>query len=299
MSFWLWLFAGLVVGVAPTWLAGSRLRPWWARHWCQLAVALAVILIVLPWGIVLLLFLIDPAWEAIAEMGALWTGDFRDWAGVALGWLAGSGAMAWRYRGRPNLPGPPLSASVQELARDPDRLAAAVQTYRRETGADLPAALDVIEQFGLSGEGAAQPRPAGALEWMYVGFGAAWYVAFAGAYVLTFSSQGNPILAALGFFVFLPALFSGFCGVCHGTVTTRFRAALSEGWQRGTLTRPHALFAGAAAEVLSIALVALASFLLSSLHDFEAQVWLGLICRGTTLSGAPFFGLWLLRRRLG
>jgi hypothetical protein len=298
MSFWLWLLLGLGIGTAPSLVAQPQFRSWWARRWWQLAVALAVTFLLLPFGIVLILFLIDSAWEAMGEMWALWTGDFRGLAGFALGWLAGSSTMAWRYRKAPRLQGPPLSEEVKDLARDPDRLVDAVRQYQQETGVGLAAAMDALEQFGTTPEGAPVRRPAGALEWMYLGFAAPWYGVLAIAYGLTFSGQGNPILAALGFFVFLPALFGGFCGNCGSALSAQTKAALQAGWQGRVLTRGYTFFAGTVAGALSIAGVLASVWALYPLRHSEVSLWIGFFWVGAFLIAGPFLGLWLLRRRL-
>src|SRR5436190_23206275 len=101
MSFWLYLCVGLAIGAVPATLAAERFRPWWARRWWQLALALLITLFVLPFGLVLILLLIDSAWDAIADLWVLWSGDFRGLAGMALGRLTGSGAQAWRPRHAP------------------------------------------------------------------------------------------------------------------------------------------------------------------------------------------------------
>jgi hypothetical protein len=263
-----------------------------------LAVALAVTFLLLPFGIVLILFLIDSAWDAMGEMWALWTGDFRGLAGFALGWLTGSSTLAWRYRKAPRLQGPPLSDEVKDLARDPDRLLDAVRQYRQETGAGLAVAMDALEQFGTTPEGVPVRRTAGGVEWMYLGFAAPWYGVLAIAYGLTFSSHGNPILAALGFFVFLPALFGGFCGICGGALSPRTKAALQAGWQGGMLTRGYTFFAGSAAGALSIVGVFAGVWALYPLRHSEVSLWIGFFWVGAVLIVGPFFGLWLLRRRL-
>src|SRR4029077_14299415 len=121
-----------------------------------------------------------------------------------------------------------------------------------ESGVDMAVAIDVLEQFGTTREGAPERRPPGALEWMYVGFSAAWYAVFAAFYVATFSDQGNHVLAALGCFLFFPSLFAGFCGLCGGAVSVGTKATFHEGWERRLLTRPYSFCAGAAAGTLSI-----------------------------------------------
>src|ERR1700730_5039175 len=134
MSFWLFFVIAMGIGVAPALVAQPRFRPWWARRWWQLAVGLILVGLVLPFGIVLILFIIDSAWEAIGELWVFWSGDFRDVAAFALGWLTGASAMAWRHRHAPYLQGPPLSEEAKTLARDPDKHAEAVRRYRLESG---------------------------------------------------------------------------------------------------------------------------------------------------------------------
>jgi hypothetical protein len=297
MTFWLFFVIGFAIGAAPALVARARYQAWWARRWWQLAVGLIVIALVLPFGIVLILFLIDSAWDAIGEMWVMWSRDFRGLAGFALGWLAGSSALAWRHRHAPYLQGPPLSDEVKALAREPDRQADAVRAYRLDTGTDLAVAIDIVEQFGTTREGAAQCRPAGALEWMYFGFASAWYVVFAAFYLATFHDHGNHLLVALGCFLFFPALFSGFCGLCGSVVSIASKAALDESWQRGFLTRPYAIGAGAAAGVLSIAGVLGGMWVLYPLTNSEIGLVAALTWVAAVLAGAPFFGLWLLRRR--
>jgi hypothetical protein len=298
MSFWLYLIIGLAIGAAPALLAPARLRPWWARRWCQTTLALAITLFVIPIAIVLVLFLVDSAWEAIAKLWDLFRNDFRGMSGIVLGWLAGSAAPAWQYRHAPYLEGPPLPEQVKALARDPDRHAKALQVYRRETGADMAVAIDAIEQFSRRPEGVAKRQPAGPLEWMYFGFAAPWYAILAAAYVLTFSSAGNPILAALGFFVFVPALFAGFCGICGSAVTAQTKAALAHGWEQRRMTRGYAFSAGAIAGLASIVATFAGVVALYPFRHAEAGLWIGLVWVGSVLIAAPFFGLWLLRKRI-
>ena len=131
---------------------------------------------------------------------------------------------------------------------------------------------------------------------MYFGFAAAWYAVFAAFYVMTFSSQGNHVLAALGCFLFLPAIFSGFCGICAGTLSAGMKASINEGWERGSLTRPNSFFAGAAAGVASIVAVLGGLWLVYPMQS-EAALIGGLVWIGVVLGGAPYLGLWLLRPR--
>src|SRR5262245_25781571 len=94
MPFWLYLIVGLAIGAAPALLAAVRRRPWWARRWWQTSLGLAITLFVVPLGLVLILFVVDAAWEAIAELWDLLLSDFRGPVGIALGWLTGSAALA-------------------------------------------------------------------------------------------------------------------------------------------------------------------------------------------------------------
>lgn len=297
MSSWLYLIVGLVGGAGPAFLAAPPRRAWWARRWWQFSVGLAIVLFLLPVGIVLILFLISSAWDAIAELWQLLSDEFLGPVMIALGWLVGSAALAWLHRRAPYLDGPPLSDRVKTLAREPEAHAQALEEYLAETGADLAEAIDAIEQFRSRPEGAPAPRPASPLEWMYVGFGVPWYAVLATAYVLTYSKSGNAVLAALGFFVFLPALFAGFCGICGEAISVESRITLARDWAQCKATRTHAFAIGAFAGVLSIGGILAGVVALYPLRTMEASLWLGILWIGAVLVAAPFLGLWLLRKR--
>src|SRR5947209_155187 len=246
MSLWLWFGVGLVAGLAPTLVAKAHVRPWLARRWWWLAFGFAFCMIV-PFGLVLIMFLSDGAYEAIREMGWFFLSDEFRWAtGLGLGWLAGSGVMAWVHRRAPRLQGPPLSEQVMALARDPDQQLQAIQLYRQETGVGLAVATDVVEAYRASQRRRPQAtkQQLGAMEWMYIGFATAWYVALGSIFVLSLRARTNHFLTALALFLFIPGLFSGLCGICGEFVRGRVRDALQMKFQSGALTRRYAFVAG-------------------------------------------------------
>ena len=67
MPFWFWLAVGLVAGAAPSLFARSAIRPWVARQCWWLAFGLVAACILLPCGLVLIMFLSDSAFDAIRE----------------------------------------------------------------------------------------------------------------------------------------------------------------------------------------------------------------------------------------
>jgi len=119
--------------------------------------AIIFVCLILPCGIVLVMFLSDLAFDAIEEMGRLfWRDEFRWATGLACGWLTGSGVPAWIHRKAPRLQGAQGQPSVQPGAKEKSRL--------------------------------------GALEWMYVGFAAVSIagvlIAGVAAYSLSHSEAG-------------------------------------------------------------------------------------------------------------
>src|SRR5262249_40584008 len=126
---------------------------------------------------------------------------------------------------------------------------------------------------------------------------AAWYLVLVIGYVLTFPSQSNHFLTALGFFLFIPSLFGGFAGFCAGVVSAPTKAALQQGVESGTLTRPYAFVAGLLAGITSM-VGSLAFFARAyALSHSEVSVFIALGGIGAVLAGSPFLGLWLLKRK--
>ena len=154
-------------------VAEARNRPRLARLWWRLSFGIVFVCLILPVSIVLLMFLSDSAYDAIQEMGTFFFGPEYGWLiFLTLGWLTGSGVMAWIHR-------------QVHRAQDPPRRSNAA--------------------------------PLGPVEWMYVGFTISWYIVLAIGFGLTLGAQTNHFLTALAFFLFVPGLFGGFCGVCGGT----------------------------------------------------------------------------------
>jgi hypothetical protein len=186
------------------------------------------------------------------------------------------------------------------LARDPEKRHQAIERYRHETGADYPVAADVVESYLASQRGQAtdaDSQPWGPLEWMHLGFAAAWYGALAIGYGLSLDSHSNPFMVGLGFFVFVPSLFGGFCGVCGGTISAQTKAALRRAMQDETLTRRFAFLAGLTAGAVAIAGVLAVGVSAYSLSRSEVGVGFALAGIAAVLSAAPFLGLWLLKQR--
>jgi hypothetical protein len=303
MPFWLWLLSGLIAGVAPTLLARPPLRPLFARRWWWLLFAFVATCIIIPCGVVLLMFLSESAFDAIREMGQFFLSDDFGWfTALTLGCLTGSGAMAWSYRQAPCLQGPPPSERVTALADDPDKQWHAIQTYRQETGVGIAVATDVVEAYIASRRqrppaAGADARQLGALEWMYMGFGTVWYGVLAAGYALTFRSQSNHFITGLAVFLFIPGLFSGFCGLCARAVSTRTGAVLKTAFQSAVLTRRYAFLAGLVAGAASIlGVLGVAWGIYSWRHD-ETGVLVGLGGIGAVLTSAPFLGRWLLGKK--
>jgi hypothetical protein len=271
----------------------------WPRRWWWLAFALACCLIV-PFGLVLVMFLSDGAYEAIREMGRFFVSEEFRWAtGLGLGWLAGSGVMAWVHRRAPRLQGPPLSEQAMALARDPDKQLQAIHLYRQETGVGLAVATDVVEAYSASERRRpkAPRQKLGAMEWMYIGFATAWYVALGSVFVLSFHARTNHFLTALALFLFIPGIFGGLCGICGEFVRGRVKDALQIKVQSGALTRRYAFGAGLVAGVASIAGVLVMGYTAFSLSHGEASVVIALVGIGAVLTAAPFLGFWLLNRK--
>ena len=301
MSMWLWFCLGLGVGAVPSLMAETRVRPWWARRWWWISFGI-VLFYALPFGIVLIMLLSEAAFDSIQEMGQLlWNSEIGVVTRIALGLLRGSGVMAWAHRKAPRLQGPSPSEQVMALALDPDQHWQAIPMYQQETGAGLAVASDVVEDALADRMRSPQPgdRQRGelsALQWMYLGVAAAWYTVLAVGYALTFGSQTNHFITGLAFFVFIPGLFGGLCGVCGGVITARAKAALQTAFQEGALTRRYAFVAGVVSGAVSIAGVAAVSYTASFSHD-ETGLALMLVGVGVVLTVSPFLGLWLLMRR--
>src|SRR6266542_4102879 len=114
MSIWLWLVGGLFFGLLPSVVTEVRFRPWWAWRWWWGSFGIAFVCVILPFGVVLIMFLSASAFDAVEEMWAfLWSDEFGWVTGLGLGWLVGSGLMAWVHRHAPRLQGPPMSEEVK------------------------------------------------------------------------------------------------------------------------------------------------------------------------------------------
>jgi hypothetical protein len=131
---------------------------------------------------------------------------------------------------------------------------------------------------------------------MYGGFAAAWYAVLVAGYVWTFGDQGNHVLAALGFFLFLPGLFGGLCGLCMSALTEQAKATLRKGLEAGVLTRRQAFVTGVMAGAVSMAGVVGVGLVLYPLRDSEVCIVLGLLGVAVILGATPFLGWWFLRR---
>ena len=196
------------------------------------------------------------SWDfaAIGEMGALLVSPGFGWlSALTLGWLAGSGVMAWIHRKAPRLQGPPLSPEVMELAGDLEKVHLAIERYVQETKADYAVATDMVERF--TSQHVPARRPWEPLELMYSGFAVAWYVALSIGYVLSLRSEvdrahANYFVVGLAFFLFIPGLFAGFCGVCAGLVKSQAKADLRRALRDGRLTSRFAFTAGSIAGVV-------------------------------------------------
>jgi hypothetical protein len=300
MSLWWWLLIGLVVGAAPALLAKpNNLRPWLARRWWWLVFGLVLVCLILPVGLVLIMFLSAAAFDAMAEMRNFFLGAEFGWlTGLVLGCLTGSGVMAWVHRKAPRLHGPPLSEQVMALAAEPDKHWQAIELYRRETGVCLAAATDVVEAYIARERRRPRRQQAGALELMYTGFAAAWYVVLGIGWALTLRESSNHFLTALAFFVFIPGLFGGLCELCAKAAGAQRKAALASALRNGTLTRRFAFCAGVAAGIVSIIGVALAGLAGYAISRSEAGIVVALCGIAAVLVAAPFLGLWLLNQRV-
>jgi hypothetical protein len=222
--------------------------------------AVIFVCLILPCGIVLVMFLSDLAFDAIEEMGRFfWRDEFRWVTGLACGRLTGSGVPAWVHRRASLLQGAQGRPSVQPGAKEKSRL--------------------------------------GVLEWMYVGFAAAWYVVLSIGFGLTLRTPGNHFITGLAIFLFMPGFFAGFCGVCGGAVSARVKGALQEALQGGACTRRFAFGAGMAAGVVSIAGVLIAAVAAYSLSHSEAGVVIGFVGIGAVLTASTFLGLWMVKKK--
>jgi len=74
-----WLLIGVVVGAAPSLLAQPSGRPWLARQWWRLSFGLVFVVLILPFGIVLIMLLSDGAFDAIREGANLFWSDGFGW----------------------------------------------------------------------------------------------------------------------------------------------------------------------------------------------------------------------------
>jgi hypothetical protein len=300
MSLSWWLLIGLVIGAAPSWLARPvELRPWLARRWWWLAFGLVFVFLILPIGLVFIMFLSDAAFGPMREMANVFLGDAFGWlTGLALGVVAGSGAMAWAYRKAPRLQGPPLSEQVMALAGDPDKHLQAVELYERETGVGYAVAADVVEAYIAAERRRPRRQELGALGWMYSGFAAAWYAVLGVGWLLTLRESSNHFLTALAFFVFIPGLFGGLCELCAKVAGSQRKAALASALRSGALTRGFAFGAGVTAGIVSIIGVVFSGVAAFAISQGEAGIAIALGGTIAVLMAAPFLGLWLLNKRL-
>jgi hypothetical protein len=304
MSLWWWLLIGLVVGAGPSLFAQSSVRPWLARQWWRLSFGLVFVVLILPFGIVLIMLLSDGAFDAIREGANLFWSDGFGWVtALTLGGLTGSGIMAFAHRKAPRLQGPPMSERVIALAQEPDKHWQAIKLYEQEAGVDVAVASDVVEAYIASQRrrppqpGDAERKRLGPVDWMYAGFAAAWYAVLSLGWVLTLRESSNHFITALAFFVFIPGLFGGLCGISGCAVRARLKERLANAFRSGTLTRRFAFGAGVAAGIVSIIGVALAGIGSSVASNFDAGIAIVLGGAAAVLMAAPFLGLWLLSVR--
>jgi hypothetical protein len=250
MSFVIAMLLGIAGGAAPALMARPSLRSSIARQWWRLIFGVLIVCIVIPNGLVLLMFLSEGAYDAIDEMGTLLVDSDFGWIiALMLGSVVGSGVMALRLRQSPQLQDQPSTVPARQREDDPIRS-------------------------------------------MYVGFGAAWYCAISVCYALTFRSQTNHFLTGLALFVFVPAMFGGFCGVCGSVIRTQTKIALN-----AALSRRFAMIVGLFVGVLSIAAVGGVCWAVYSWRHDEVGVIAILAGVGAVLVLMPFLGLWLLNLR--
>jgi hypothetical protein len=132
---------------------------------------------------------------------------------------------------------------------------------------------------------------------MYAGFAVAWYAVLAAGYVATFPSHGNHFLVAVGFFLCLPALFAGCCGLSAELAPKRRKDALQAAYVSRRLTRRYAFSAGLAAGAVSMLALAAVGWLVYPHTETETGVIIALAGAVTVLAVSPLFGLWLLSRK--
>ncbi len=269
MSLWLWLALGICGGAFPSLAARAPFRAWLARQCWWVSFWIAFCVFILPFGIVLVMLVSAWDFEAIREMGLLFVSAEFGWiSALTLGWLGGSAAMALIHRRAPRLQGPPLSPEVMELVHGPAR------------------------------------QPWGPLEWMYCGFTVAWYVALSIGFGLSIRSEvdrahANYFVVGLAFFLFIPGLFAGFCGVCAGLVKSQAKADLRRALRDGRLTGRFAFLAGLIAGVVSIVGVLAVGAAAISISNSEAGIWLALAGVAGVLMASPYLGLWLMDEKSG
>jgi hypothetical protein len=104
------------------------------------------------------------------------------------------------------------------------------------------------------------------MEWVYGGFLATWYAAFAALYARSLGQGDNALLLAFGHFVCLPVLLLGACGAVAEAIPTR-AAAVDGAVHAGRVGRRQAFLAGVAGALGSMLAVGLLAGAATALGD--------------------------------
>ena len=118
--------------------------------------------------------------------------------------------------------------------------------------------------------------------WFRGGYYGTWYAAFGSLFARWVGDQPNPLLLAVGCFVFAPVLLLGVCVTLDSEAFAARRAAVAAAVRAGRVSRRAAVTAGVLGAAVGLAVVAAAGGLIEAIGGWALPL----------LLAAPVVGWW-------